>query len=211
MSVKSEKIVFYHIPKTGGIWAKEAMKKAGITLSERRDFKFKQGLTHRSCWHRTHLTPENFESIDLFSFCFIRHPVQWYKSFWGFRRRHRLRRPHKILIRQDPLEYNWSKDFNRFLSNMLDEFPDGYLTGLFKMFTSHVNFVGKQENLVDDLVTALKTAGENFDEKKLRATEPKNVGQMSPDINSGLHERLLKSESEIIEKYYESRTDNTGT
>ncbi len=37
-----------------------------------------------------------------------------------------------------------------------------------------VDFIGKQENLADDLVTALNTAGEFFEEKRIRSTPSSN-------------------------------------
>ncbi len=57
--------------------------------------------------------------------------------------------------------------------------PMGFLTKLFQCYVgpdnSWMNFVGRQERLVDDLVQALTLAGETIDEDALRNGPSRNA------------------------------------
>ena len=84
-----------------------------------------------------------------------------------------------------------------------------------------VDFIGKQENLVDDLVKALNAAGEFFDEELIRSTRPVNQSASLPVSGSGgfsdgatgskygdravwtpeLRQLVYESEKELFERY----------
>jgi hypothetical protein len=69
--------------------------------------------------------------------------------------------------------------FEKFLCNVLEKSP-GYCSLAFSYFAgppgNEVDFVGRFEDLVNDLVRGLQLAREPFDEGKLRSTPPQNVG-----------------------------------
>ena len=139
-----------------------------------------------------------------FMFCFVRHPLSWYESWYKY-----MEQP-KNQWRDwgsDNGAHNWHPNS---LLNGLDpsDFPDmmrkinfrrpGYVTELFGWYTkSEIDFVGKQENLVDDLVTVLKTLNENFDEDFVR-----NYGKVgvSPTAEQGVEwPDDLRKETEAFE------------
>jgi hypothetical protein len=68
-------------------------------------------------------------------------------------------------------------DFNVFITNVLREHP-GFLTEMYDWYTSRgVHFVGKHENMADDLLTVLKFLNVKFDEAKIRNFKPVNVSK----------------------------------
>lgn len=75
-------------------------------------------------------------------------------------------------------------DFASFVRSTIAECPEGWVTRLYRWYTGKefdaLDFIGHTECLEDDLVAALTFAGEEFDEKALRATLPLNMaGQLS--------------------------------
>ena len=172
MSRITEKSIFYHIPKTGGIWVETAMKNAGLKLHRAgvNNFKPKFNLIHR------HNTPQCILSESKkgkFSFCFIRNPVDWYISFWKYRKETRT-------FENFPLDKIWSEDIKEFILNVKKTYPN-FVGEMYQCYTPYVDFIGRTENLADDLVKALRLAGETFDEEKLRFTPPQNTTNIRID------------------------------
>jgi hypothetical protein len=182
MAYANERVVFIHVPKTGGTWAVEAMRRAGVELHP-------IGV-HRAKW-----------KLDLqgrFTLGFVRQPLSWYASFWQHRR------IHEDADGQDLDE--WSHlDFPDFLSAVVAEKP-GYLTSLFNAFLGiprqPVDFIGRFETLEDDLVRGLGQAGLDFDEDNLRSVEPINQGGPAPACPPELERRLFDAERETYERFY---------
>ena len=80
---------------------------------------------------------------------------------------------------KDPFDVKYfSDDFGDFVRTITKERP-GWISKKIENYVgkegeSLVNFVGRQESLVEDLVRALTLAGEEFDEAALRATPKVN-------------------------------------
>ena len=172
MATRTRRSVFYHIPKTGGTWVKVAMKEAGLQTHATRNIT----AAHPFNLKRAHATPDIVRPKDVagkFSFCFVRRPVAWYRSYWSFRSRKGARRDEKF-----PADGVWSDDFDQFVNNCLDLYPSGFVSTLYQFYTGlngeRVDFIGRQEHLADDLVRSLGMAGEEFDEGALRATPKQN-------------------------------------
>jgi hypothetical protein len=172
MALCTERAIIYHIPKTGGTWIKVALQAAGVRYytpswsKEPHPFNLKHA----------HSTPDNVtpQAKDgRLGITFVRQPVGWYTSYWAFRSRKGARRDEKF-----PADGLWSDDFDRFVSNLLDAYPQGFVTTLYQYYTGvdgqKVDFIGRQETLVDDLVRALVQAGDAFDEAALRGTRRTN-------------------------------------
>jgi len=173
MPARTNHCIIYHIPKTGGTWVKAALKNAGIYY---RSTRLTKGGNVPFNLKEAHGTPDN--TIERFkknrlAVTFIRQPVGWYQSYWSFRSRKGARRDEKF-----PADGLWSDNFDEFVNNVLDAYPQGFVSHLYQFYTGDVQFIGKQERLADDLVTALEYAGEEFDEAALRATPRRNI---SPD------------------------------
>ncbi len=73
-----------------------------------------------------------------------------------------------------------------------------------------LDFIGKQENLREDLIRALTLAGETFDKKKIMKVKRVNISSGSIfftknnllDINDHLAKELDENEKWIIDTFY---------
>jgi hypothetical protein len=71
-----------------------------------------------------------------------------------------------------------------------------------------LNFVGRQENLMGDLIKALTLAGEDFDVEKIKETKPINIAAGNKkygdqcNLSDETRERILKAEKWVIDKFY---------
>lgn len=198
MALILPKSIFLHIPKTGGIWVRNAIKRANIDT-------FEYGEQHSHFNELLKYRDEQFYKKK-FIFTFIRHPLSWYQSRWAFRIKHGWQMRH-------PLDFNCaSNDFCEFVKNCIEYKPEGWVSWLYQSFIDKAPkdvFVGKQENLVGDLIDALHDAGEVFDEQLILDTNRTNVsdmhGKSSKDMavyTTDLIDKILDIEKPIIDKYY---------
>jgi hypothetical protein len=201
MAVWTERAVFYHVPKTGGVWVKEAMRAAGLRYGRCRN----RQISHPFGLKREHAAPDvvvEEDRVGRFSFCFVRHPEAWYRSFWAYRAKTGW------LDRKFPADRCWDDLFDVFVDNVTDAYPDGFVSQLYRYYTEGVDFVGRQESLVDDLVRALALAGEEFDERYLRAKGMRNVAGAWPKwqevcrLSAGTRARMLDTERWVLERFY---------
>jgi hypothetical protein len=191
--------VFLHVPKAGGTWVRAALHNTGLVRDELVS-KFPDESTEGKMrsWHCVPRDIDAFE--DKMVFCFVRHPLTWYQSHWAFRQR----------------KNNWnsgnkldalceSSNFNDFINNVVENFPNGYLHWLYTFYTQHASFVGKMENLEQDLINALFLAGEDFKADDIINTPKKNVmpdeyirrTRYSPDNFL----KMINLEQQAIEEY----------
>lgn len=203
MAIRTEKSLVYHVPKSGGIYVKEAMRRSGLRYGRCKDI-------HSAFWlkreHSTYRSVIDEHKDGLFSFCFVRHPVDWYRSFWSYRMMSRT------LDLRSPPDWCWSPDFNEFVNNVLDTFPRGWVNNLYQCYVGKnadkVDFIGRQENLTDDLVKALNLAGEEFNEEKLRTTRRWNAAASKPKIgrhaimDEATQARVIEAEDWVMETFY---------
>lgn len=92
--------------------------------------------------------------------------------------------------------------FENFLKNVIERTP-GYLSSLYELYIDNppINFVGKTEYLTDDLVKALQTAGETFDEYKLRSTPMMNTSIMRAEYPKDLELKIRELEKRAFERF----------
>lgn len=204
MAIQTDRLILYHIPKCGGTWVKVAMKNAGIRYRTPRWSE----EPHPFNLKHAHSTPDNVTpraKEGRFSFCFVRKPISWYQSYWAFRSRKGSRRDEKF-----PADGLWSDDFDQFVNNLLDTYPDGFVTTLYQYYTGakceKVDFVGRQEYLSLDLAYALGLAGEPCDVSAFATTPYQN---MSPDrwisraiLSDTTRVRVTECERWVLERFY---------
>lgn len=195
-AVRTERMLFLHVPKTGGSYVAGALEAAvgarPVDFSDSEDRRERNG----------HAALRSFEGNELFTLAFIRHPLSWYRSLWSYRMRRGWRMEH-------PLDRAArSEDFNEFATRVTERMP-GYLGLLFGEFIGPaerpIEYIGRYERLTDDLCTALTQAGETFDEQRLRAQRPVNATDYErhpvhyePDVAW----RLALAERRTIERFY---------
>jgi hypothetical protein len=192
-TIVNEQMAFIHVPKTGGMWVTDAIRAGGIEFDTMEE--------------DDHFMKSDLEAGDRFVFAFVREPFSWYGSVWRY---------HRVFPQAHWVDINEAIDleFPDFLEQMLKNHP-GWLSRYYKRFVGprhdEIDFVGRYERLADDLVTALRSSGQEFDEGSLRALPPVNrfseeeTGASLPDPSS-LHRlrlRLYECEREAYERFYE--------
>jgi len=198
MAVLLSRSIFFHVPKTGGMWVRSALKNSGVPTHEIANNMFR----FRDTWELRHgIYHANVQDIHpqgRFTFAFVRNPLSWYQSQWAYQMR-------TGWVGKGPLVTDCrAENFQDFIRYCIKRLP-GFLSQLYALYD--VDFVGKYECLEEDLVRALHMAGEEFDEHALRNTPPENLGSQSADMNGKceytpeLRAQLLASEREAVEKY----------
>jgi hypothetical protein len=192
---------FLHIPKCGGTWVVQALTAAGLEPQ----------VVPPGGQHAIAATEGRFV------FTFVRHPLTWYASFWNFRRgtaarpggsaEERLREDARQAA--EPIdeclvdERGSPRDFVAFVEACVARHP-GSLSQKYELYAQAAHFVGRQESLVDDLLTALGRAGVAFDAESIRRT--RNVNEADPRFPAvypaKLAVRLLASEAAAVERFY---------
>ncbi len=128
---------------------------------------------------------------------FVRHPVTWYESFFVYKNEV------DHWLTGHPLEPCKSDRFDHFIEKVLKLCP-GHLSTMYEFYLGYpvrMNFVGKVENLTEDLITALHLAGEEFDEAKIRNTPRHNASTYKPRWNPKLKEAIIDAEKRTFIRF----------
>lgn len=180
----NDKLLFVHIPKTGGAWVSEALKAAGVDLTPVSE--------------NPHPFLSELEPGERFTFAFVREPAAWYSSLWHYHR-HYPQTDWELVNRYIDL------DLEDFILAMGRRWP-GYLTGLYTHFVgkpgAEINYIGRQETLADDLVTALRLAEQDFDENALRSYPQRNHETSKLSVPDDVAVFIAEKEHAIYERYY---------
>lgn len=203
--------IFLHVPKTGGSWVTRVLKDQGLvrrefghihsdmvraryyasslaTLSRTSGAWFKSLLPRRlkrlsaAQRVRRQIEQNHAESFP-YCFCFVRHPLSWYESWWGY-----MGARSGTDWRHEPdfqgwhpcgeLRYCGAQDFAGFVHNVQTRLP-GFVTELFGLYTQPgIRFIGKQERLTEDLIEVLRQLNVRFDEQRLREALPVNTSDV---------------------------------
>jgi hypothetical protein len=100
-----------------------------------------------------------------------------------------------------------SEHFHNFVEQVLELFPGFITTSLVEFLGENydqIDYVGKYENLVDDLIHALRMAGEVFDENSIRALAPCNVSNKEKypaEFTPELEQHIRESELTIMQRF----------
>jgi len=203
MALLTDKFLFLHIPKTGGSYIRKVIDLIHIKWVEKSH--------HHSCFPGL---LDHLSSNDLLGktvICFIRHPLTWYQSRWAFRLSH-----------QSGWQGNGldlacgSNDFNMFVNNCIDYTGSDKGWASYKMtkFIDNIpsglkTFIGKQENLRNDLISALIECGAVIAETELPLSPKFNMslndGKQSHIIakyDIKTYERVMQFDGEFMNKYY---------
>lgn len=210
MAVKTPWLILYHIPKCGGSHAKEAMRRS--MPHPETDYgraRLVKGYISEFGLYREHATPDMVIEEDKrgrLSICFVRNPITWYRSFWAFRIKTKSYDP------DFPCDLLMDNNYENFINNVLDAYPNGFVTQLYKYYVgedlSEINFIGKQETLMDDFVEALTLSGQEFDEKRLRGLKRLRVAGSDPKLDdvtrlkSATIDKIMNAEEWVFNTFY---------
>lgn len=209
MAVVTEKAIFFHIAKTGGSWVRKALDASGISYVEMPCKKcgLHAEYLEACCGHanpKQLIYPQDGKTRFLFTF--VRHPLAMYQSYWAYKMREAWTPKNHFDAQVQ------SDNFHDFVRAALDKYPQ-WLTKWFLEYTGpedspYVHFIGRQENLREDLIQALRLAGEKVNEQVIRALKPDNVAASSEEwrercsYTPELQEAVLKTEDAIIQRFY---------
>jgi hypothetical protein len=190
---------FLHVPKTGGTWVVKALTQAGVPVVP------PEVDNNRPQVRAGHATLADLEEYsDLFTIAFVRHPLSWWRSYWGYR----MRRGWDDGQGDKIIQLARSDNFDDFIELVIENLP-GHLNRLYSRYVGPpeqpISFVGRYESLTDDLVEGLRLGGEEFDEEKLRSCKPVNrspYDRFPAEYTPTLREALLAAEHEVIERFY---------
>jgi hypothetical protein len=184
------RVRFLHVPKTGGSWATDAMCAAGVPA------------VHPEPSPIHAILADSREYEDRFTFAFVRHPLEYWRSYWAYRVRTGWNPEHKL----DRAAA--SDKFDEFIEGVIAIDPGG-ASSLFEHFVgpaeNEISFVGRHERLVDDVCQALRIAGETFDEHTLRSYPRVNASDYVSTralYSRSLAERLAAVEQAAIDRFY---------
>jgi hypothetical protein len=196
--------IFLHVPKTGGMWVYDTLQELGFVRGPvgrhphtafERAVLFPNEKRRWKEWSRAEnwrpenwLRPGRYMKLP-FTFCFVRHPIRWYESWWRYLlgKRETLWWMENAINSERYLK-RWGyfsvpaaafcDDFNRFVRNVHTRFP-GYVTWMYGQYTMpEVNFIGKQERLTEDLIAVLKQLNLSFDEERVRSHKRINESKL---------------------------------
>lgn len=186
----NDRLLFVHVPKTGGSWVSAALDAAGVEVE-------KIGET-------PHSEIKDLDVRGRFTFAFVREPLSWYGSTWNYRRKHQ---PNDWRGRYwQPIdEWIQNLEFHDFLEKLIEDRP-ALLSRYYELYVGPprdpIDFIGRYENLQEDLILALELAEQGFDEEALRAVAPVNTSAPTPPCPEEIRDRLVQSEKDAYERFY---------
>jgi hypothetical protein len=129
MALQFDEYVFFHIPRCGGNFVRRLVKH--LEDDNRIDL-------HTEEIGSVHCTPLNVE-VDVLagntSFCVLRDPLTWYKSYFGYRLLKGFKKNHYIDSKCS------ATSFNDFVRTMTMAFPYGCYAQLVSMITPYVDYI----------------------------------------------------------------------
>lgn len=202
--------IFLHVPKTGGSWVTDVLVRQGLVRKQfghihadwvramvytdtartvaRTTYEWcksqvptwiKAGRPLQRIKHRTLTSQQCYKP---FVFCFVRHPLDWYESWWRYMSQ---RSGHDWSQETDlhgwhpcqAIKATGDASFDQFLRNVLHTRP-GFVHELYAMYAQPgIDFVGRQEQLSQDLIRVLRLLNVSFDEQAIQQAAPVNVSR----------------------------------
>jgi len=184
---------FLHIPKTGGRWVASLLDSNNLIAHNKGHkhadydsnlFDYDSNLFPIGKGRKRNLLrlwsllktkgilKDTSHNISPYRFCFVRHPLSWYESWWkymetigwrdfGETNSASLWHPNSILNGLG------SHDFNEFVWNVIKKRP-GYVSELFMSYTkSGINFIGRTESLNQDMLDVMNILDIEIDKSKI--------------------------------------------
>jgi hypothetical protein len=216
-----------HIPKTGGSWVRHVLREQGLVKMEwPHPHPDLDRVLNLPRYYPLHFAKQSVkhQSLELYweiqesyKFCFVRHPHSWYESYWrfmqglGWERFHKKRQRERTTLLKRSwhptalLEQVGDRNFNSFLRAVLESYP-GYLTQMYGWYASpgEIDFVGRTESLVDDLLVALDQADIDVDEEMVQSTEKVNTSPSRidrPTWDDDLRAAVRRLEAPVFERF----------
>jgi hypothetical protein len=206
MAFVTDKTLFIHVQKTGGMSVRETLYRCNPVGHESGDAEGERhfGLPELRARH------PGIESGRL-SFGFVRHPVDWLVSRWAFAvtSGFPIHVQHRGTAAQVWMACCWSSSFEEFLEKYLERFPGIATQTMFQKLglwsDKPVDRIGRTETLSADLKDILDDAGEQFTEEPLppprrNATEGRKRSEAV--VTPAMRKRIMDAERLLCDRFY---------
>lgn len=172
----NETKVFYHIPRTGGNYVRSVIRAIGVNTRE---------------VHHPHSNiVDNIQLSGLESFTVIRHPMDWYKSWYRYREMRNWPDNHKVGMHKP------GDSFVDFVNKMLMAYPSGYFTSKVFANVPFVSHVLRTDQLTDQLRILIESWGYSWpDHIPKENSSNKNISTWLPNE---LEKKLIGLEKRVI-------------
>lgn len=183
--------LFIHIPRCGGSYTIEVLKALG--------------LVRLRMYDNPHVTPSFFQYYqNIFRFAFVRHPFEWLKSYYRLKR---ATARHPAIWLDNMIDS--TTDFKSWIHKIYSHKPQvvgDYMYPYIGKGTSRIEFVGKYENLKEDLKLAITKGNllNNHDKYTVDdVMRPKSCTQFAFDIDDTMEEFIIEREVDLMSEFYQ--------
>ena len=186
MAIQIDRAIFLHIPKTGGTWITNYFKETNMDHGD--------GQLGLHAHINGKVIRAMKDPIDDVVFCFVRHPLTWYRSYWQMK---------KDLVSKRHggwIDTIVDQPFHDFIKTVIEMEP-GYLTSFFEGYTERSRLIGKQESLREDLDDILRLLSIKYDRHHLFEKPKENSQAPYATYSHRLAKLLMDSEKDLITKY----------
>lgn len=200
--ILDRRLVFLHTWKTGGTWALAAMVRAcpGVEDLRRQKLHVQLSIGRERA---SRLGPHARIAA------FVRHPVEWLKSYWVYRT-DSSQRPTDDHFWCDcgaPAYETFVANYLRLHPGIVAKIQCRWVGGPLSVLKEpQVDYVGRYENLVEDLIAILRAEEIVFDEEILRSTTPRKVSSKASKARAVtppvMRSAICQAEAAFIARYY---------
>lgn len=204
MAFLTDKTLFVHVQKTGGMTVREVLYRCRPTGRESGDSEAERhfGLPELRASH------PGIEQGRL-TFGFVRHPVAWLRSRWAFAVMTGLvaHTRHGRSAAATWMACCWDDDFNNFVDKYLERYPGIATQTMFRMLglwsDKPADAIGRTETLLEDLRNILEEAGEvcELTGLELRRNETERAIKDRAVVSQEQHAHIMLAEHKLCEMF----------
>ena len=202
MAFVTDKTLFIHVQKTGGMTVRRTLYQLRPIGRESGDAEGERhiGLPELRATH------PGIEAGRL-SFGFVRNPVSWLVSRWAFavETGYPVHIKHRGSAAAVWMAACWSDNFETFIGNVLDRYPGIATQTMFRMLglwsEKPVDRVGRTEHLAQDLASILVEAGEGNIDIAARVNGTSRAIRDSVTIAPMMRSHIMQAESKLCDRF----------
>ena len=201
--------IFIHIPKTGGTWVRRAIEASMGLDKDSHDLPIDGVENWESTAHATFSDVKKQLSNDIenkLTFAFVRNPLDILKSAY-------IEEVWPELMDEETRVIKGRKKIS--FSDFVLTREEGHVSWFYRYYLkSHtgifpsVDYIGRTENLKNDLIEALEIAGEEFDKEAIERIPPVRMGaslEVAKKVikcSQQLEDSIMRDEQDTIDMFY---------
>jgi hypothetical protein len=202
MAFVTEKTLFIHVQKTGGMSVREILYRCTPTGHESGDA---QGERHLGLPELRARHPGIDSGRIVFGF--VRHPVDWIVSRWSFAcaSGFPIHVQHRDTAAQVWMACCWSYRFEEFVDRYIERFAGIATQTMFQKLglwsDRPADRIGKTETLADDLAKILDDAGERWSRPNTAPHRNADEPGLRPQVTAGVRQRIMDAERRLCDRF----------